>query len=144
LFKSYSSGQINWNHFNKVDSIEGDFAAHIEAYISYRVNKVYNYTSATAAAKMEIDSSQYVSQSDNLLEHEYYHFKITEIVTRRLNKALGNYHFSNQFKTKELIHQYLDTNYLMQKDYDTETNHNLNADKQKEWKARIDKELEKE
>lgn len=143
LFKSYSSEQLKWDHFNKVDSLKGGYHAHIEAFISYRINKVFNYTPATAVAKTELDNNHFVSQSDNLLEHELYHFKITEVVTRKLNKALDNYHFSSAEKTKKIVWQYLDTLYDMQKAYDTETEHNLNSQKQRQWKAWVDKELNK-
>lgn len=143
LYKSYSNGQISWNNFNKRDSIDGDFDAEIGTFISYKVNHVYNYTSARAIAEIDLSESQYVTQSDNLLEHEYYHFKITELVTRRLNKALDNYHFGQPVKTQEIIDRYLDTLDNMQNAYDKETNHNLIFSKQKEWEIKIDQELEK-
>lgn len=143
LFKSYSNQPLNWENFNKVDSIEGGFEASIDTYIAYRINKAFNYTSATAIAKVEIENTYYVEQSDELLEHELYHFKITEIVTRKLNNALSNYHFGRHEETKKIIYQYLDTLYNMQKAYDTETNHNLNTSKQLEWKTWVDKELNK-
>jgi hypothetical protein len=143
LFKSYSSEQLNWDHFNKVNHIKGGYHAEIESSISCRINKVFNYTPATAVAKTELESNHFISKSDNLLEHELYHFKITEVVTRKLNKALDNYHFSNAEKTKKVFWQYLDTLNNMQKAYDTETEHNLNSQKQRQWKVWVDGELNK-
>jgi len=143
LFKPYSNDALNWNHFNKIDSIKGGFHAEIETFISYRVNKVFNYTPATAVAKTELSENYFVSQSDNLLEHEFYHFKITEVVTRKLNKELNNYHFSSPEKTKKIIWQYLDSLHNMQHLYDSVTNHNLNTPKQRQWKIWVDNELNK-
>lgn len=144
LYKSYSNGQISWDNFSKRDSIDGDFDAEIETFISYKVNRVYNYTPARAVAAMDLKESGYITQSENLLEHEYYHFKITEIVTRKLNKELDNYHFGHPDKTQEIINRYLDTLEYLQDSYDNETNHNLIFSKQKEWEIKIDQELKKE
>ena len=141
LLKPYSSEHLNWSHFNKVDSLKGGYDAHIETYISYKINRVFNYTSATAVAITKLDESHFVSQSDNLLKHELYHFKITEIVTRKLNKILDNHHFSSPSNTKKIILQYLDTLRNMQNTYDAETKHNLNPQKQKQWELWVDKEL---
>jgi len=141
LYKSFSSGQISWSNFNKRDSIDSEYDAGIKTFIGYRINEVYNFTSATAIARMDLEKSFYTSQSNKLLEHENYHFKITELVTRRLNKVLDKHHFAQPTKTEEIINRYIDTLYFMQKAYDRETNHNLNRDKQEEWKFKIDNEL---
>jgi hypothetical protein len=141
-FKSNSS-DLNWEHFNKADHIEGNYHAEIDAGIYYNINKVFNYTAATAVAKIKLENNYYVYQADDLLEHELYHFKIAELVTRRLNNELDKCYFNSYDKTKVLIEQYLDTLGKMQAAYDKETEHNLNTEKQRQWKAWVDKELNK-
>ncbi len=141
---SYSNETITWDNFTKTDSLKDGFAACIESDIFYRINKVYNYTPATVIAQMDKKESKYILQTDNLLQHEYYHFKITEIVTNRLSKKLSKNHFINTEKAQLFIDYYYDTLRLMQKQYDFETNHNRNSEKQKEWEAKIDLELDSE
>jgi hypothetical protein len=141
LFKPYSETNLSWNDFNPTDSIKDGFHARINTYIAYRVNKVYNFTCATAVAKSDIEQNLFVSQSDNLLKHELYHFKITELMTQKLNRILEDRHFCSANSTKPIILTYIDSVAILQKTYDTETNHNLNTENQILWERKIDKGL---
>jgi hypothetical protein len=139
--KYYDEEALTWNHFNKTDSIEGGFAAEINSTFSCRSNRMRNYTPAVVIAKMQTDKSYYTLTDDGLLEHELYHFKITELTARKLRKALENYHFASYEEIRKVQESYRDTLHETQKAYDTETNHNLNSPEQKRWKQKVDEEL---
>jgi hypothetical protein len=139
--KNYDNEPLTWHHFQKTDSIEEGFSALISSTIVCRINRMRNYTPATVIAKMNTEKSLYILTNDGLLEHELYHFKLTELTARRLRKALDKYHFASHDEIKAVVDQYMDTLYMVQKTYDRETNHNLNSSGQKQWKLKIDEEL---
>lgn len=139
--RPYSCGPVNWSHFNKVDSIQEEHEASIDTYILYKANKAYNYKPAIVMAVMDRSGSFYTAMHDDLLNHENYHFKLTEVYSRKINNELNKYHFANADKTKSLIRVYLDSLEIIQKNYDVESNHGLNIDNQKKWQKYIDNQL---
>lgn len=136
--KPYTEEKIQWQDFKKVDSINGGFEATIKTHIGSLTNKAYNYTSAIASAEMDYKNSNYVEQSDKLLQHELYHFKITEYMTRKLKIELDNNHFSNELITNRIVKKYKDSLSILQETYDKETNHSVNKRNQKYWEVKID------
>lgn len=141
-YKPYSNDGISKCDFKKVDSLNNNFDAEISTIIHYKINKVYNYTPAVIASVMQLDECFYVELSDKLVAHEYYHFKITETISRQLYKTLSKSPFSNKSTTQDIIYKYLDSLRIKQLNYDTETNHSLNQDVQMQWQINIDKEID--
>lgn len=86
------------------------------------------------------------SKSIELLKHEQLHFDIAELVTRKIRRDMIKYVSINLAETEKYVskvnnkyfHQELDS---INKKYDTETNHSINNEKQKEWELKIAKEL---
>ena len=74
----------------------------------------------------------------SLLNHEQYHFNITEIHARLLNEYIQD----NPDMTEEQYRYQLGaTNFrlgLMQDEYDNETSHSVFVDKQRRWEYKID------
>jgi hypothetical protein len=140
----YSCGQVDWSHFNKTDTLEGNHTATIDTYIMIKPNKMYNYRSAIATAVVNRDGSFYKHENEDVLKHENYHFKLTEVICRKLNTALDNNHFASYEITKSIIHNYLDSLNLEQIKYDTESNHGVNRAIQLHWEKEIDAQLLKE
>ncbi len=139
--KDYDEKPLTWDQFQKADSIEGGYSAHIASTIASRISRVRNYTPATVIAKMNTEKSLYILKNEGLLEHELYHFKITELTACKLRKALEEYHFASHEAIRIIVDQYMDTLYDQQKAYDTQTNHNLNSSEQKRWKLKTDEAL---
>jgi hypothetical protein len=139
--KDYDGKPLTWDQFQKADSIEGGYSAHIVSTIASRISRVRNYTPATVIAKMNTEKSLYILKNDGLLEHELYHFKITELTACKLRKALENYHFASHEEIRIIVDQYMDTLYDQQNAYDTQTKHNLNASEQRRWKLKTDEAL---
>lgn len=139
--KNYNNEQLSWKHFIKTDSLESGFSAHISSYISYRISRVRNYKPATVRTRMRTDRSFYIVADSGLLEHELYHFKLTELTACKLRNALEDYHFASHDAIKKLVDQYIDTLHAVQGAYDKETNHNLNSSEQRRWKLKTDEAL---
>ena len=75
-----------------------------------------------------------------MLKHEQLHFDITAIAARKLvttimNTALTADGFANELEA--LQKQIEKDRTAMQQQYDKETNHSRNREKQKEWEAKV-------
>lgn len=76
--------------------------------------------------------------SDYALNHEQYHFNITELHARQMNQHIDEYpNESKNFYEGKLwsVHYSLRK---MQNQYDDESNHSLIVDKQRHWEFKID------
>lgn len=83
--------------------------------------------------------------SDYLLAHEQLHFDITELFVRKLRKQLSE--FGNDCKKlSSHIESYYNKNYRelvrYQDQYDRESRHSLDPEKQAYWEKKVAKELE--
>ena len=79
-------------------------------------------------------------KTDYILGHEQGHFDIAEIFARKLNKNMSEYRFNKRTYQEDLNKIYndiLDEKEKMQNDYDKETNHSINKEKQAEWLKKI-------
>lgn len=79
------------------------------------------------------------SDSYLLLQHERYHFNITEVVTRMARKEIIN-HIGEKDKEwiDDTLNKYKGKLNEMQDKYDTETNHSIVSDMQGYWQFKID------
>jgi hypothetical protein len=92
--------------------------------------------------------SWYKSPKDTtkyLLEHEELHFDIAELNCRMMRKELKA-EFKSSFtdyvkRFEKILNKYEKQYVKMSEDYDKETSHSLNMEKQKEWNDRIKKQL---
>ncbi|MES2702177.1 MAG: DUF922 domain-containing protein [Bacteroidota bacterium] len=83
-----------------------------------------------------------------LLKHEQLHFDIAELYTRRIRRALSEFHKKHQrpFKSTNSIHGLTAPEYKRlhryQRQYDRETKRSQDQAKQEEWNKRVARELE--
>ncbi|BDD04565.1 DUF922 domain-containing protein [Aureibacter tunicatorum] len=132
--------QIEWNDFkgNQQDLlIKDNYAANISSHIILEEDSVlpqkahavmYPYKSSKVDKK----------KTDYLLNHEQYHFNITEAFARKLNRAIEYDTLASDEKIK-VIHQLISHHEkIWQADYDKETEHGRNNIMQKYWEYRID------
>jgi hypothetical protein len=83
-------------------------------------------------------------KNEHILAHEQGHFDIAEIFARKLYKKLTEYRFNkNRYQTdlQQIYQDITDAKEEMQNQYDRETNHSINNEKQAEWLDKIMKEL---
>ncbi|MGJ8661818.1 MAG: DUF922 domain-containing protein [Bacteroidota bacterium] len=84
--------------------------------------------------------------TENLLTHEQRHFDISELSCRKLRQKISNYKVSNLNKANldlnDSFNEMMTECDQLNKKYDLETQHGTIFEKQKEWNAKIKKELE--
>ena len=85
-----------------------------------------------------------VTDSDHLLAHEQLHFDITELFARKLRKLIADLGTDCQLVNKRIEDLY-DKNYQAyaryQQRYDSETQHSIKTDQQKQWAEQVALEL---
>lgn len=130
---------LTWSDF-KGNFVSGNYEAAIHTDIAFGKNfkgewSIWAYFNQNNSAYIQ-DTSSYI------LQHEQYHFNISEVQARLLRKYvieqkinMQSYQFETLFKqTKsELINT--------QRKYDEQTNHSLNKLIQLQWQTNIDKQL---
>jgi len=80
------------------------------------------------------------------LLHEQHHFDITRLGSQRLINELAKAHFTkDNYNTllASIFDKVYKENELIQLQYDKETNHSINVDKQLEWNNKIAAEIQK-
>ena len=132
--------KLNWNDFKAEPPEKASHAALTSSGImfSFSTNgKSFRYE---LACNFDRNGSWGRVKNDHILSHEQGHFDITEIYTRKLNKALQNYRFRSASFNKDIKTIYQDTMMeleQMQSQYDRQTDHSINELQQKDWLTRI-------
>lgn len=72
------------------------------------------------------------------LNHEQYHFNISEVHARKMNWFLQNNPGKNEVEYGKKLRELREELDIMQDVYDDETDHSLNRDIQKRWEYKID------
>lgn len=78
------------------------------------------------------------TNSKDLLTHEKYHFKITEIFARKVRKQIANLESVSKEKIKQILSRIRSEEILFQKKYDYDTYHSYIFSEQKKYERRID------
>jgi hypothetical protein len=140
-----ASRKLTWNDYKASPDPDNDAAASTTTYLAIE----YNITSSSFGYKIQSRFSKTRSwglhKTDYILSHEQGHFDIAEIFARKLNKQMSEYKFNKKTYQQDLNKTYkdiLDEKEKMQNDYDKETNHSINKEKQAEWVKKIAKMLE--
>ncbi len=150
---SFSQGNeeelISWNEEKKLTWADykgtakpgTDAAASTATYLGIE----YNFNSKRFGYKITCSFSKTKSwglhKTDYILAHEQGHFDIAEIFARKLNKSMRVYKFNkNSFKEdlRKIYETITSEKEEMQNDYDSNTNHSIDKEKQKEWLKKID------
>jgi hypothetical protein len=140
-----ASRRLTWNDYKARPEPESDAAASTTSYLAIE----YNISSSSFGYKIQSRFSKTRSwglhKTDYILSHEQGHFDIAEIFARKLNKKMSEYRFNKRTYQQELNKIYqdiLDEKEKLQNDYDKETNHSINKEKQAEWLKKIEEMLE--
>lgn len=142
---NWSSRKLSWSDYKANPNPGSDAAASTTTYlaISYNIStKGFSYKIQSRFSKTR---SWGRHKSDYILSHEQGHFDIAEIFARKLNKAMSEYNFDRKSYQKDLNKIYqeiVDGKEEMQNEYDEETNHSINKEKQAKWLEKIEKLLE--
>ena len=118
------------------------------ALTSSSINIEFGYNNSGLKYKIKCRFDQNLSwgriKNDYILAHEQGHFDIAEIHARKLHKNLKAYKFNNRTVAKDVNKIYdmvMKEHHAFQSLYDEETNYSRNAEKQGQWRDKIDQEL---
>jgi hypothetical protein len=137
--------KLVWADYKAKPNPNSDAAASTTTYlgIEYSMrNKSFSYKITCSFSK---NRSWGLHQNDHILGHEQGHFDIAEIFARKLNKQMGEYKFNDktyQQDLKKIYNDILKEKEALQDQYDSETNHSINKEKQAEWLKKISKLLD--
>lgn len=136
--------KLTWAEYKGKVQSGSDAAASTATYlgIEYNFNKSgFDYKITCSFSKTK---SWGLHKTDYILGHEQGHFDIAEIFARKLNKQMSEYGFNkNTFKDdlKNIYMKLTGEKDDFQNQYDKETNHSINKEKQAEWLRKIEEEL---
>jgi hypothetical protein len=133
---------ITWDDFKKVRKLSGNEAAKIHVATSSSFEYEDGYLVVEVRTFMDPSRSFVLKdeETDHLLLHEQLHFDIQEITARKIRKRIqdGTYKFNSLSRDlNKIIKEELREGSKMQSDYDKESEHSINVEKQKEWEEHI-------
>ena len=132
--------KLSWSDYLATPDDESDAAASTTT----QLNVEYEFTKDKFSFRIKSfflkSSSWGRHKTEYILSHEQGHFDIAEIFARKLHKALREYVFNKKTFQTDLKHIYdgiVAAKTAMQDEYDRETNHSINKEKQNEWLIKI-------
>jgi len=130
--------KLTWNDFTVINKKQLDVSesvTQINMDIDYKNNKVSKIFVSCLLLK---DKSWVLSnqKNDYILNHEQRHFDITYIYSNKLIQLING--VTDIEQVNKIYDNCIYNMNLMQVNYDNETNHSINKEKQKEWDNKID------
>ena len=133
--------KLTWADYKGKVQTGTDAAASTATYLGIEYNFTRNGFDYKITCSFSKTRSWGLHKTDYILNHEQGHFDIAEIFARKLNKQMGEYVFNkNTFKDdlKAIYTTLTAEKDAFQNQYDEETNHSINKEKQVEWLKKID------
>ncbi|MEO6611950.1 MAG: DUF922 domain-containing protein [Chitinophagaceae bacterium] len=137
--------KLTWSDYKASPNPESDAAASTTTYLGID----YNISSTSFSFKIQSLFSKTRSwglhKTPYILSHEQGHFDIAEVYARKLHKEMSEYKFNKKTYQKDLQKIYNEVTGEkedVQNEYDRETRHSINKEKQAEWLKKIAKMLE--
>ncbi len=137
--------KLTWSDYKARPDATSDAAASTTTVLSIEYNISQNNFGYKIESKFSKSRSWGRHKTDYILSHEQGHFDIAEIHARILHKRMSEYKFNKRTYQKDLKKIYEEVSEdksEMQEDYDAETRHSINREKQAEWLKKIEKLLE--
>lgn len=138
------SRKLTWDDFKAEPMKLGNTAAMTTTKLGFSYNVTNGKVTFKIDCRFDKNRSWGLVKNDWILKHEQGHFDIAEIFARRLNKAVNEYQFNKTSFQRDLDLIYksvVNGKEVFQQQYDIETDHSRNKDKQEEWFGKIDAEL---
>jgi predicted secreted Zn-dependent protease len=139
------SRKLTWSDYKANPNPESDAAASTTTVLSIQYKISTDKFSYTIQSSFSKSKSWGRHKSDYILSHEQGHFDLAEIFARKLHRKMSEYKFNRKTYQKDLNKIYqevVDAKEEMQNEYDEETNHSINKEKQAKWLEKIEKMLE--
>jgi hypothetical protein len=132
-------GKVSWDDFHGIPQAFSSYEAGISTSIFLEYDSAKGrYVAYAGQNNVQSWAKRSEQKQSYLLNHEQFHFNITELHARMLNDYIDeNPDGSLQLFLLRLGSINIDLS-RMQRQYDEETNHSLIYDKQRRWEYRID------
>jgi hypothetical protein len=144
LIKWSASRKLTWDDYKAKPDPGSGAAASTTTHLGIEYNINSNGFSYKIASHFSKTTSWGLHKTDYILSHEQGHFDIAEFFARKLYKQMAAYQFNKKTYQQDLNKIYqdvLDEKEEIQNQYDDETNHSINKEKQAEWLKKIEKML---
>ena len=130
---------LTWDDFQGIVKPFTGYAAAIssQVYLEYD-SLTASYIAFAGQNNMRSWTRQSTTSSDYTLNHEQYHFNITELHARIMNAFIWDNPGKDEGYYRSQLASVRSNLSSMQKRYDNETDHSLNQDKQRRWEYKID------
>lgn len=139
---------IEWTDFLGRVNDSSDYDAETFAEVCYK----YNFSKG-CLPKFEVFAtfnkytswSKFQRQTKSLLKHEQLHFDIAQLYAIKLEKRFLHYKYTANFasEVREIFNAVKAEYHFMQMQCDEATNHSLNKEKQADWEAYVNNELQR-
>lgn len=143
---TWSAGRkLNWTDYKASPNPQSDAAATTSTSLSIDYHISGDNFGYTIKSWFSRSRSWGRHKTDYILSHEQGHFDIAEIYARKLNQRMRAYEFNKRTYQKELKKIYdevANEKAAVQQQYDQETRHSMDKEKQAEWLKKISKTLE--
>ena len=137
--------RLNWSDYKGKPDPSSDAAASTSTYLVIDYNISQNKMTYKIQSMFSRTRSWGLHKTDYILSHEQGHFDIAEVFARKLHKKMSEFKFDKRTYQKNLAKIYdevVEEKTEMQNDYDRETRHSINKEKQAQWIKKIEKLLE--
>jgi len=145
LIKWDDNKRLNWSDYKGKPDPNSDAAASTSTYLVIDYNISQNKMTYKIQSMFSRTRSWGLHKTDYILSHEQGHFDIAEVFARKLHKKMSEFKFDKRTYQKNLGKIYdevVEEKTEMQNDYDRETRHSINKEKQAQWIKKIEKLLE--
>ncbi|MBC7874569.1 MAG: DUF922 domain-containing protein [Ferruginibacter sp.] len=145
LLEWSASRKLTWADYKAQPDPQSDAAASTTTHLAINYNMSSKGFTYSIASRFSKTRSWGLHKTEYILSHEQGHFDIAEIFARKLHKEMGAYKFDKKTYQKDLKKIYekvTEEKEETQNDYDNETRHSINKEKQREWLKKIAEMLE--
>ncbi len=132
--------RLTWADYKAQPDPNSDAAATTTTVLAVEYNFKNNAFGYVIQSRFSRTRSWGLHKTDYILSHEQGHFDIAEVYARKLHKNLSEYQFNKKTYQKDLqkIYQKItEEKEETQNDYDRQTKHSINKERQAEWLKKI-------
>lgn len=145
LIKWSDTRRLSWDDYKASPNPNSDAVASTTTVLAvdYKFNN--NQFGFAIQSRFSKTRSWGLHKTNYILSHEQGHFDIAEVFARKLNKNLSEYKFNKktyQKDLKKIYEEITEEKEDTQNEYDKETKHSINKEKQAEWLKKISALLE--
>ena len=142
LIKWDDNKRLSWSDYKGRPDPSSDAAASTSTYLVIDYNISQNNMTYKIKSLFSRTRSWGLHKTDYILSHEQGDFDIAEIFARKLHKKMSEYRFDKRTYNKklgEIYDEIVEEKSEMQNDYDKETRHSINKEKQAQWLKKIER-----